>query len=144
MLRQYYDFNTVKFLKASRHWDDQIESLKQDLAAITEIGGTGEGMPTGSGISRPTEKTVLDREKVLQKMAEIDECRECFKWAWGCISREDQEILIGFYYAPGYVYDFVAKWCDQYISNRTYCYRAKREAEERLGKACKRWMELHT
>ena len=141
-MQKYIKFDTEQFLKDSKHWEDQIESLKRELASVTEIGGVGEGVPSGGGISRPTERTALDREEILQKIRKINEYRDCFKFAWQCVGESDKLILTGFYFAPGYTYQFVNKWCEENASNREYCYKAKREAENRFGSACERWMEL--
>lgn len=142
-MRRYIKFDTEQFLKDSRHWEEQIESLKHELASITEIGGMVEGIPSGGGISRPTERIALDRNAIVQRIDKINEYKECFKFAWQCVGESDKLLLAGFYFTPGYIYHFVKRWCEENASNREYCYKAKREAENRFGAACERWMELH-
>lgn len=143
-MRKYVKFDSVQFLKDSRHWEEETRMLEQELVAITEIGGAGKGMPSGGGVSKPTERTAMDRDKVERKLAKLHKYKTCFVFAWRCLGEADKQLLVGFYYAPGYVYEFVDQWCQKYASNREYCYQAKREAEKHFGDACEKWMELHT
>ena len=142
-MKHYVKFDTEQFLKDSRGWTEKLEALKRELDSITEITGRSEGVPSGGGISNPVERTAIDRDMIQRRIDTIEEYQTCFKYAWESISEADRLILTGFYYAPGYVYQFVELWCAENASNRQYCYTARREAELRFGAACKRWMELH-
>lgn len=142
-MKYYIRFDTERFLKDSRHWGELMADLRLELAAITEIGGAGGGIPSGGEVSRPTERTAIDRDKILQQMDTIKKYRECFRYAWDRMTEPDQILLAGFYYSPGYVYQFVDQWCTENASNRDYCYKAKREAEERFGAVCEDWIRMH-
>ena len=139
-MRDYIRFDIVKFLKDSRHWDGQIADLLAEMESITEIGGVGTGMPSGGDISRPVERTAVRKDAIRQQIDKIQEYKECFRYVWTHAEEDDLIILKGFYYAPGYIYEFVEWWCDAFASNREYCYRAKREAETRFAEACLDWM----
>lgn len=142
-MKHYVKFDTEQFLKDSRGWNDRIEELNQELSAITEITGHGEGVPSGGGTSNPTERTAIARDAINVRIEEIRTYMKCFEYAWKCISEDDRFILTGFYFAPGYIYQFVELWVSKYASNRQYCYQERREAEKRFGAACQRWMELN-
>lgn len=139
-MREFIRFDVVRFLKASRHWDGEIADLKHEIDAITEIGGAGNGLPSGGEVSRPVERTAVARDEILQKIDKIQEYKECFRYAWDRMDEDDLILLKGFYYAPGYIYEFIEWWVDAYASNRQYCYRAKREAESCFALLCVEWM----
>lgn len=141
-MNRYIKFDSDRFLKDSKDWSRQIEELELEKASITEIGGSGEGMPSGNTISNPTQRVALQRDEVQMRINRIYDYQTCFRFAWETIDDEDRLLLTGFYFAPGYIYDFVRKWVEENASNTQYCYRAKREALQRFGQACERWMEL--
>ena len=142
-MNNYIKFDTEKFLKDSRGWADKMKELEQELESITEISGHTEGAPSGGGVSSPTERTAVERDAIQRQIDTIREYMDCFKYAWDCASEDDKLILKGFYFAPGYIYRFVEYWCEENASNRDYCYKAKRETEQRFGEACRRWMKEH-
>ena len=141
-MKRYIRFDAEQFLKDSRSWSERIEELEQEKASITEVGGGGDGMPSGGGVSDPTAKIAMQRDVVQMKINKIYDYQTCFKYAWGCIGEDDKYILTGFFFAPGYVSQFVREWCRDNGSNAQYCYNARRKALERFGKACETWMEL--
>lgn len=137
----YMRFDAEQFLKDSRHWSEEIDRLKLELEAITEIGGRKE-LPSGGGVSDPTFKTAASREAIQAKIDRIRGYQEQFIYAWNCLSEDDAIVLTGFFFAHGYTYKFVDYWCEKYHSNRQYCYAARREAIERFGQFCERWMDV--
>ena len=141
-MNRYIKFDSDRFLKDSRHWSKQIEELELEKASITEIGGSGEGIPSGNEVSRPTERVALLRNQIQAKINKIYDFQTCMKYAWESISEEDRILLTGFYFAPGYIYQYVEIWCASNATNRQYCYQAKREALQRFGNACEKWMEM--
>lgn len=142
-MKHYIKFDTESFLKDSKGWPEKIKALRQDLDSITEISGHGEGMPSGGGVSSPTERTAMERDKIQRQINTLEEYQSCFRYAWECTPEAARRLLTGFYFAPGYIYQFVDLWCAENASNRDYCYKAKREAEDCFGHACRRWMELN-
>ena len=143
-MNRYFGFETNRFLKDAMHWGEEIERLETQFASITEIGGISAEMPSGGGeISRPTESVALSKYEIKEKIDRIKKYRGCFVYAWKRIEDRDRELLRGFYFESGFIYKFVDEWCKEYASNRDYCYKAKREAEERFGAACIEWMELN-
>lgn len=137
----YYRFDAEQFLKDSRHWSEEIKRLELELSAVTEIGGQKE-LPSGSGVSDPTPKTAASKEAIQAKIDRIKGYQEQFKYAWGTLSEDDALVLTGFFFAPGYVYNFVEFWCERNDSNRQYCYAARRKAIEHFGQACERWANV--
>lgn len=134
----YYRFDAEQFLKDSRTWSEDMDKLKLELSAITEIGGQKE-LPSGGGVSDPTFRTVARREAIQSDIDQIKRHQERFLYAWNCLSDEDAILLTGFFFAPGYTYKFVDYWCKKHGSNRQYCYTARREAIEHFGRYCEEW-----
>ena len=143
-MNRYFGFEANRFLKDAKHWDEEEQQLKTKLESITEVGGVSAAMPSGGGeISNPTEKVSLSEIEIEEKINRITKYKECFIYAWSCIGSKDRELLLGFYFASGFIYKFVDEWITENASNRDYCYKAKREAERRFGEACIKWMELN-
>lgn len=141
-MREYITFDSRRFLNESKRWTEQIKELELEKASITEIGGMSEGMPSGGNISRPTENVAIRRDLIQMKINEIYDRQACFLYAWERLSAADKNILTGFYYTPGFIHNFVEKWCAENASNRQYCYQFRREAEHRFGLLCEKWMEI--
>lgn len=138
---RYFGLDAQAFLKDSKQWEGELKAKNDELESITEIQGTSTEHISGGGISKPTERTALQREEVRAEIARIEHYKMCFKYAWNCLCAEDVEILTGFYFTKGFISRFVDAWVKEHASNRQYCYNAKREAEKRFGAYCVKWME---
>lgn len=139
-MNRYIKFDVEQFLRDSTGWKKQLEGLNAELESITEIGGSGGGVPSGGNISNPTQNTVLRRQDIEAKITRITDYQEAFEYAWDRISEYDKDMITGFFFASGPIYDFVNVWCQEKASNAQYCYRDRNAALNHFRTRIERWM----
>lgn len=140
-MNRYIRFDADRFIRDSRLWGEELSRLKEELDSITEIGGSGGQIPTSNEISRPVERTAIEREDILSRMQQIDEYQKAFKYAWEHVGEYDREMLEGFFFKP--IVKFIEEWCVEHTSNRQYCYRDRRIALEHFREVIEYWIREH-
>lgn len=142
-MNRYITFNVEQFMRDSSDWKSKLEGLYAELESITEIrGASGETHSCGS-ISNPTQNTALRRQEIEEKIQRIEDYQAAFEFAWDRISEYDREMITGFFFAPGPIYEFVRIWCQDKASNERYCYRDRNAALNHFRVQIEKWMRKH-
>lgn len=142
-MNSYLRFNSARFLKNSRKWDDELKQLHNALDSITEIGGASDDPGRSSDISRPTERTSLDRMAIESRINVLNLYKRALTYCMKVISDYDKVLIEGFFFNSGSIHIFVELWCKENgYTNRTYCYRDRRIALEHFADAAEEFMRL--
>lgn len=143
MMMSYLRFDSARFLKNSKSWDDELKKLRDALDSITEIGGASDEPGRSSEISRPTERTSLDRMAIEGRISILEIYKAALKYCMKKLSAYDRELIEGFFYNSGSIQIFVELWCKEHdYTNRTYCYRDRRTALEHFADTAEEYMRM--
>lgn len=142
-MTSYLRFNSARFLKNSRKWDEELKQLQDALDSITEIGGACDDPGHSSDISKPTERTSLDRMEIESRINVLKLYKRALTYCMRVLSDYDKVLIDGFFFNAGSIQTFVELWCKENgYTNRTYCYRDRRIALDHFADAAEEFMRL--
>ena len=142
-MNRYIKFDVEQFMRDSIEWDDKLKKLNDELESIPEIRGASGEIHSCGSISNPTQNTALSRQEVEEKIQRIVNYQAAFQYAWDRVSDYDREMITGFFFAPGPIYEFVRLWVKANASNERYCYRDRNAALNHFRTQIERWMRAH-
>ena len=142
-MQEYIRFDAEKFLRNSKHWDEDISRLKDELDALAEIGELKSSEVTSSQISKPVERAVLERDGLLSQIRKIEKHKAAFDYAWNKLTDDERYMLNGFFFDDNPIWQFVDDWVEKNASNRQYCYQARREALDHFRIVIEAWYISH-
>lgn len=104
-------FDIRAFLKASRYWDDDIESLEQELKDLPELPAISNESGVHSGnVSDLTAQTALRRLKIAADIEEIRLCKEMLAYALKRLTEDETALVNGFFYPKKPIGIFVQEY----------------------------------
>lgn len=139
----YIQFDIERFLRDARNWAEELKGLQEELDSITEISGASDNPGHGSDISKPVERTAIDRDSVMSRMGQLKCYIDALNAGMNGLSEHDRELIIGFFFGDKNMFAFVEAWCRAHNSNRQYCYRDRRMALDHLRVRVVNYMRLH-
>ena len=137
------EFNIERFLRESRTWSEELKGLQDELDSITEIGGASDNPGHTTDISRPVERTAIDRDRVMSRMGQLKHYIDALNAGMNGLSEYDRELIMGFFFGDRNMFAFVDAWCREHNSNRQYCYRDRRIALDHLRIRIQNYMRIH-
>ena len=98
-MNKFVEFNVVKFLQDSKHWESRKKKLKDELAAITEIKGRSDGSPGRSGKpSDPVASTAAERMKIETQIQRLEQYEEALNYGLSTLSEEQNAVIRAFFF----------------------------------------------
>lgn len=97
-MNDWRPFDIKSFLKASRHWDDDIKKLQAEHDALSELPAAGNNPGRSSEVSDLTANAALRRLEIQKKIEDIKLYKEMLDYALKMLSNEDKRLIEGFYY----------------------------------------------
>lgn len=132
-LNKFVEFNTVKFLQDSKHWESRKKRLQAELDAITEIKGRADDSPGHSGkISDTTANVAAERIKLESQIRRIEQYEEALAYGRSTLSEEQNAVLDAFFFDGGYISHNVDVLSYKYNVTPRSIYTMRREAIDSL------------
>ena len=132
-MNKFVEFNVVKFLQDSKHWESRKKKLREELAAITEIKGRGDNSPGRSGkVSDPVASTAADRMKIETQIQRLEQYEETLNYGLSTLSEEQNAVLRAFFFDGGYISHNVDVLSYKFNVTPRSIYTMRREALDSL------------
>ena len=132
-MNKFVEFNVVKFLQDSKHWESRKKKLKDELAAITEIKGRSDNSSGRSGkISDPVASTAAERMRIEAQIQRIEQYEEALNYGLSTLSEEQNAVLDAFFFDGGYISHNVDVLSYKYNVTPRSIYTMRREAIDSL------------
>lgn len=132
-MNKFVEFNTVKFLQDSKHWESRKKRLQAELDAITEIKGRADDSPGHSGkISDTTANVAAERIKLESQIRRIEQYEEALAYGRSTLSEEQNAVLDAFFFDGGYISHNVDILSYKYNVTPRSIYTMRREAIDSL------------
>ena len=134
-MNKFVEFNTVKFLQDSKHWESRKKRLQAEVNAITEIKGRADDSPGHSGkISDTTANVAAERIKLESQIRRIEQYEEALAYGRSTLSEEQNAVLDAFFFDGGYISHNVDVLSYKYNVTPRSIYTMRREAIDSLGR----------
>lgn len=132
-LNKFVEFNTVKFLQDSKHWESRKKRLQAELDAITEIKARSDDSPGHSGkISDPVANVAAERMRIETQINRIEQYEEALAYGRSTLSEEQNAVLDAFFFDGGYISHNVDVLSYKYNVTPRSIYTMRREAIDSL------------
>lgn len=132
-MNKFVEFNTVKFLQDSKHWESRKKRLQAELDAITEIKGRSDDSPGRSRkISDTTASVAAERMKLETQIKRIEQYEEALAYGRSTLSEEQNAVLDAFFFDGGYISRNVDVLSYKYNVTPRSIYTMRREAIDSL------------
>lgn len=113
-MERYIEFNAVKFLKESKHWEEEKKELQDKLNGITEIKGI-DNSPIRSGrLHDSVADVVAQRERIQEQIERIEYYQRAFNVVKKLLSEEENEIIDVFFVKDGYIHKRIRKFAREH------------------------------
>jgi len=127
-------FDIKSFLKASRHWDDDIKRLQEEHDNLSELPSSGNIQAgTKGSISDMTGRVALRRLEITAQIEEIMLCKEMLAFALKTLSNEDKRLIDGFFYPKQSIGSFVYDYGKEQGLNKDYVYAERERVLKKMG-----------
>ena len=128
-------FDIKSFLKASRHWDEDIQKLQEELDDLPLLPSSSDVPASKTGTpSDITARAVMRRVEILARIEEINGCKEMLGHALKSLPAEDLALILGFYYPKKTISFFVQDYGQEHGMGRTTVYTEKTRVEDTLAR----------
>ena len=111
---KYMRFDIESFIRDSVKWGGEIQDLKADLDAISELKAIEQSVGKSSNISDPTFSTASEYDKVKVKIDRLVTYQAAFRHAFSKLSEAQKEVIELFFFQGGMkgrlVYNYSRKW----------------------------------
>jgi len=97
-MNQWRPFDIKAFLKASRHWDDDIKRLQEEHDNLSELPAMGNNPGRSSETSDLTANVALKRLKIASQIEEIRLYKEMLDFALKSLTEDERRLIDGFFY----------------------------------------------
>lgn len=132
-MNKFVEFNTVKFLQDSKHWESRKKRLQAELDAITEIKAQSNNSPGRSGrISDPVANVAAERMRIETQINRIEQYEEALAYGRSTLSEEQDAVLDAFFFDGGYISHNVDVLSYKYNVTPRSIYTMRREAIDSL------------
>lgn len=126
-MMEWRPFDIKSFLKASRHWKEDKERLKQELDNLLYMPSINNESGIRSGnVAEPTAKTALKSLEIQAKIEEISLNEEMLNYALNQLTPDEKSLIKGFFYPRETIGIFVYKYGRKHGLCKDYVY-AERE-----------------
>ena len=132
-MNRFVEFNTVKFLQDSKHWESRKKRLQAELDAITEIKARSDDSHGRSGIiSDPVANVAAERMRIETQINRIEQYEEALAYGRSTLSEEQNAVLDAFFFDGGYISHNVDVLSYKYNVTPRSIYTMRREAIDSL------------
>ncbi len=132
-MNRFVEFNTVKFLQDSKHWESRKKRLQAELDAITEIKARSDDSPGRSGkISDSVAIVAAERMRIETQINRIEQYEEALAYGRSTLSEEQNAVLDAFFFDGGYISHNVDVLSYKYNVTPRSIYTMRREAIDSL------------
>ena len=134
-MEQWRPFDIKSFLKASRHWDDDIKTLreKHDDLSVLPASSDIPAAKTGT-VSDITASAALRRLEISAQIENILLFKEMLDFALKHLTEDESELIRGFYYPVKPISVFVDEYGISHGMGRTTIYQERERIENRLAR----------
>ena len=127
----YLKFDAVAFLRDVATFDKQIDSLKREFEAITEVGGQPDTFVRGSIVPDPTAMVAAEREKIDRQILKIEGYKAAMEYAYSKMPDQYIDVINAFFFEGGNMYHNAQTIAEKYgVNYPKGVYRLRREALE--------------
>ncbi len=134
-MNQWRPFDIKSFLKASRHWDDDIQKLRAEHDNLSVLPSSNDVPAAKSGtVSDITAKAALRRLEIDAQIEEILLYKEILELAFNMLTDEDRELIRGFYYPTKSISFFVQDYGRTHGMGQTKVYQEKARIENYMAR----------
>lgn len=132
-MNRFVEFNMVKFLQDSKHWESRKKRLQAELDAITEIKARSDDSPGRSGIiSDHVANVAAERMRIETQINRIEQYEEALAYGRSTLSEEQNAVLDAFFFDGGYISHNVDVLSYKYNVTPRSIYTMRREAIDSL------------
>lgn len=126
-------FAIKAFLKASRHWKDDIRKLEKELDDMLVLPGMKNTSGIRSGnVSDMTAQMALRRLEITAQIEELKLNEEMLKFALKTLTEDERALIDGFFYPRKKIGVFVQEYGQEHGYGKNLVYAARDDALEKM------------
>ena len=135
-MNQWRPFDIKSFLKASRHWDEDIKRLQEEHDNLSVLPAQGD-VPSGKtgNVSDITAGAALRRLQIVSLIEQIELNKEILDFAFRTLTEDERRLIEGFYYPKKTIAVFVQEYGHNYGMGRSLVYKERDRIEQRMARA---------
>lgn len=126
-------FDILAFLKASKHWKEDLKRLQDELDNISYLpaGGNESGI-RGSDISEPPYSIALQELKIQAEIEEIKLNITMLEYALNKLTEAERALIDGFFYPKKSIGVFVEEYGRKHGLSKTLVYDERTKVLDKL------------
>ena len=141
-LEKYKRFDPEWFLKEIKDMGDEKRTLQEKLKETTELPSINNESGVRSGkVSELTARQALQRIELKEQIADIERCEEAHRKAMDSLSKEDVELLNGFFFPTMPIWKFRIKYAETHFMGDTLIYKHRKNALQRYAEVIERFLK---
>ena len=122
-MNRWRPFDIKSFLKASRHWDEDIRRLQEEHDNLSELPAMGNNPGRSSDVTDLTAQVALKRLKIVAEIEEIRLYKEMLELALKTLTKDERRLIEGFYFPKKSKGEFVYEYSRDKGICKDYVYR---------------------
>ncbi len=128
-------FDIKSFLKASKHWDDEIKRLQDEHDSLSVL-PSGSDVPSGKtgAVSDMTANAAMRRLKIVAQIEDLLLNKEILAFALKMLTEDERRLIDGFYYPKKSIGTFVYEYGRSKGINKDYVYAERARVEQKMSK----------
>ena len=134
-MNKWRPFDIKSFLKASRHWDDDIKKLQEEHDNLSVLPGMSD-VPSGKtgNVSDVTAGAALRRLKITSQIEEIKLNKEILAFALKMLTEDERALIEGFYYPKKSIAVFIQEYGREHGMGRSLVYTERDRIEQSMAR----------
>lgn len=129
-------FDIKSFLKASRYWKQEKKRLERELDNLLYLPSVNNESGVRSGeIANPTAKTALRKLEIQERLQEINLNEEMLAYAFGQLSKDEKNLIDGFFYPTKTIGSFVYDYGHKYGLCKDYVYAERERVLDKMRRS---------
>lgn len=126
-------FDIQSFLKASKHWEEDIAKLRQEMDSLSLLPSSGgAGGIQKNSISDMTASAALRRLEIQAEIEEIMLNKEMLAFALKRLTEDERRLIDGFFYPKKSIGEFVEEYGRDHFLTPKYVYFERSAALEKM------------
>lgn len=126
-------FDIQSFLKASKHWEEDIAKLRQEMDSLSLLPSSGgAGGIQKNSISDMTASAALRRLEIQAEIEEIQLNEEMLAFALKRLTEDERALINGFFYPRKKITFFIEEYGREHGVGRTLLYEIRDQVLEKM------------
>lgn len=132
-LESFSHFNAEEFIKELKRLRKEKKKLQKKLEEISELPSIdNKSGIKGTEISNPTLNQVIKREKIREKIDEIERMERAYSYAKSKLTKDEKKLLEGFFESRSPNWRFVSKWQGEHYMGSTKTYTERKRVLRKI------------